>query len=66
MKKLEKLAEGIKFFGVMSLYLAGGVIIGAGNEIYQQAKHLGYHIRDVSHKRENAPSDSSFFYYRKA
>lgn len=63
MKKLERLADEAKFVGILSLYLAFEIIMGFSNGVYQQAKHLGYHLGNINHKREDCPSDSSFPYY---
>jgi hypothetical protein len=63
MKKLERIVSGIKFTGILSLYLASEIILGFGNECYQQTKHFVYHLRGINHKKEDCSSDSSFSYY---
>lgn len=59
--RLEKLTESVGFVALVSLAVASEVIIGFGNGIYQQAKHLRHHIQGIKHKKEDCPSDASFF-----
>ena len=64
MKKLSQIGDNIKLGLEFGLIFGALVVLGAGNGVVQQTKHLGYHLTGFNHRRVSDKSYSFDYYQR--